>query len=62
MSAKTAFNGEAMIGIVGFGFMIGVIVVGIEWLRWMCRPEARRLWVIKKIGCGSILESKKRGH
>jgi hypothetical protein len=39
-----------MIGIVYFMVLTVLIVVGIEALRWVLRPEARRLRMIKKIG------------
>lgn len=39
-----------MIGIVGFVGLIALIWLGVEVLRWMFRPEARRLRAIKKIG------------
>ena len=39
-----------MIGIVGFIVLTVLITVVIEGLRWVLRPEARRLRMIKKIG------------
>ena len=39
-----------MIGIVGFIVLVALIAVGIEALRWILRPEARRLRMIRKIG------------
>jgi hypothetical protein len=39
-----------MIGIVGFIIIAALIAVGLETLRWLLRPEARRLRMIKKIG------------
>lgn len=38
-----------MIGIVGFIVVVTLIAVGIETLRWVLRPEARRLRRIRKI-------------
>ena len=39
-----------MIGIVGFIILIALTAVGIEALRWVLRPEARRLRTIRRIG------------
>ena len=39
-----------MIGIVGFILVLALIVLVVEGLRWMFRPEARRLRAIRKIG------------
>lgn len=39
-----------MIGIVGFIVLVALIAVSIEALRWILRPEARRLRMIRKIG------------
>lgn len=39
-----------MIGVVGFIALAAVIAIGIETLRWVLRPEARRLRQIKRIG------------
>jgi len=39
-----------VIGIGIFVFAIFVIVLGVECLRWIFRPEARRLRALKKIG------------
>jgi len=39
-----------MIGIVGFTALVVLIAVSLEALRWVLRPEARRLRMIRKIG------------
>ncbi len=39
-----------MIGIVGFIIVLALLALGVEVLRWMFRPAARRLRTIKKIG------------
>lgn len=39
-----------MIGIVGFITLTALIAICIEILRWVLRPEARRLRMLKKIG------------
>ncbi len=39
-----------MIGVVGFISLVVLGMLGVEVLRWMLRPEARRLRAIKKIG------------
>jgi len=42
--------GKNMIGIGGFISLITLIAIGLETLRWLIRPEARRLRRIRKIG------------
>lgn len=39
-----------MIGIMGFLTLVVLIAISIETLRWVLRPEARRLRMIRKIG------------
>jgi hypothetical protein len=39
-----------MIGIGGFIVLVVLLMIGVEALRWVLRPEARRLRTIKKIG------------
>lgn len=39
-----------MIGFGVFVLLVAVIVLGVEFLRWTLRPEARRLRAIRKIG------------
>lgn len=39
-----------MIGFGIFIFLVVVLALGVELLRWMFRPAARRLRMIRKIG------------
>lgn len=51
-SAPTRFRDgdDAVIGIVGFILLLALLVLVVESVRWMCRPAARRLRAIRKIG------------
>jgi len=39
-----------VIAVIVVGTVGGVALIGVEFLRWVLRPEARRLRVIRKIG------------
>ena len=39
-----------MIAVIVVGSVAGVVLIGVELLRWALRPEARRLRMIRKIG------------
>jgi hypothetical protein len=39
-----------MIGIGGFVLLVVVLALGVEFLCWTFRPEARRLRMLRKIG------------
>jgi hypothetical protein len=39
-----------LIGVCVFLGMVGILAIGVEYLRWTTRPAARRRRVLKKIG------------